>query len=80
MHLTLPCLIFANVVPAFEPHNVKALGPLVTIAFGYHAIGFILGLVIRELCYVPRNFWQGLVVLCTMSNWASLRECYAHHN
>lgn len=76
LHLTLPCLIFANVVPAFEPENVRALGPLVGLAFTYHALGLVMGVVIRELCYVPRNFWQGLVVLCIMSNWASLRKLF----
>jgi hypothetical protein len=42
-------------------------------AYTYQAIGFILGLVLREFIYVPRNFWQGIVIMCGMSNWGNLR-------
>jgi predicted permease len=74
MTLSLPCLIFANVVPAFTPANVSAIGPLLLLAFMYQALGFIFGLAIRELFYVPRNFWQGIVIITGMSNWSNLRE------
>ncbi|RPD67397.1 auxin efflux carrier [Lentinus tigrinus ALCF2SS1-6] len=72
MNVALPALIFANVVPAFTPDNVKALGPLFLTAFTYQAIGFLSGYIIREICYVPRNFWQGIIVLTGMSNWGNL--------
>lgn len=74
MNMALPALLFANVVPAFTPSNISALGPLFLIAFTYQAIGFLSGYIIREICYVPRDFWQGIVVLCGMSNWGNLRE------
>jgi predicted permease len=73
MNLSLPCLIFANVVPAFTPANISSIGPLILVAYFYQAMGFGLGLVIREFMYVPRNFWTGIVVLCGMSNWGNLR-------
>ena len=41
-----------------------------------HLIGLLCGLVIREVCYVPRNFWQGIVVATGLSNWSSLRVCW----
>lgn len=44
------------------------------IAFVYQLIGFFMGMVIREVCYVPRNFWQGIVVMTGMSNWGNLRQ------
>ncbi|CCL99484.1 uncharacterized protein FIBRA_01502 [Fibroporia radiculosa] len=72
MNVALPALIFSNVVPAFTPANVSALGPLFLTAFSYQAMGFTIGLLIREFFYVPRNFWQGIVVLCGMSNWGNL--------
>lgn len=75
MNMALPALIFANVIPAFTPQNVGALGPLFLIAFTYQAIGFFFGLLVRELCYVPRNFWQGIIIMTGMSNWGNLREC-----
>lgn len=74
MNIALPALIFANVIPAFSPSNIAALGPLFVTAFTYQAIGFAFGVIIREICYVPRNFWQGIIVLSGMSNWGNLRE------
>jgi predicted permease len=74
MNLSLPCLIFANVVPAFTPANVSAIGPLLLLAYMYQALGFIFGLAIREFFYVPRNFWQGIIIITGMSNWGNLRE------
>ncbi|KZT02260.1 uncharacterized protein LAESUDRAFT_763017 [Laetiporus sulphureus 93-53] len=71
-NICLPALIFSNVVPAFTSSNISALGPLFSIAFTYVGIGFLFGLLIREFFYVPRNFWQGIVVLCGMSNWGNL--------
>ena len=74
MNISLPALVFANIVPAFTPQNISALGPLFLTAFVYMGIGFGMGVLIREVCYVPRNFWQGIVVLSGMSNWGNLRE------
>ena len=76
MNVSLPPLIFANVVPAFGPSNIAALGPLFLTAFTYQAIGFVFGLIIREICYVPRNFWQGIIVMTGMSNWGNLRASF----
>ncbi|KIJ55345.1 hypothetical protein M422DRAFT_151311 [Sphaerobolus stellatus SS14] len=64
MNVALPALIFSNIVPAFTPGNISAIGPLLLLAFIYQGIGFILGYIMREFCYVPRNFQQGLVVMC----------------
>ncbi|TFK94855.1 auxin efflux carrier [Polyporus arcularius HHB13444] len=72
MNMALPALIFSSVIPAFTPDNIKSLGPLFLVAFTYQAIGFLSGYLIREICYVPRNFWQGVVVLTGMSNWGNL--------
>ncbi|PSR83436.1 hypothetical protein PHLCEN_2v5708 [Hermanssonia centrifuga] len=72
MNISLPALVFANIVPAFTPQNISALGPLFLTAFVYMIIGFLSGVLIREVCYVPRNFWQGIVVVTGMSNWGNL--------
>lgn len=74
MNVALPALIFSSVVPAFTPQNVSAMGPLFLSAFVYQFLGFLFGAIIREVCYVPRNFWQGIVVMSGMNNWANLRE------
>ncbi|KAH8096604.1 auxin efflux carrier [Cristinia sonorae] len=72
MNISLPALMFANIVPAFTPQNISALGPLFLLAFVYQFIGFFFGMLIREICYVPRNFWQGIVIVTGMSNWGNL--------
>lgn len=74
MNISLPLLVFANIVPAFTPQNISALGPLFLTAFVYMGIGFIMGAIIREVCHVPRNFWQGILVVTGMSNWGNLRQ------
>jgi auxin efflux carrier family protein len=74
MNISLPALIFANIVPAFTAQNVSAIGPLILLAVTYIIIGFVFGLLIREVCYVPRNFWQGMIVLCGISGWGNLRK------
>ena len=75
MNLALPALIFSSIVPAFTPANISAIGPLALLAIAYILIGLLCGLAIREVCYVPRNFWQGIVVASGLSNWSSLRVC-----
>ncbi|EIW56528.1 uncharacterized protein TRAVEDRAFT_49354 [Trametes versicolor FP-101664 SS1] len=72
MNIALPALIFANIVPSFTPQNISALGPVILIASIYMLSGFIMGIIIREVCYVPRNFWQGIVIMTGMSNWGNL--------
>lgn len=73
VNLALPPLIFSSVVPAFNKDNVSAIGPTFLIAFIYGILGLLFGLIIREVCYVPRNFWQGIIVACCLGNWGSLR-------
>lgn len=79
MNVALPALIFANIVPSFTSANISAIGPMFLIAGIYQLLGFIMGIIIREVCFVPRNFWQGIVVLTGMSNWGNLRQCKPRH-
>ncbi|KAJ3800764.1 auxin efflux carrier [Lentinula aff. detonsa] len=72
MNVALPCLIFSNIVPAFTPSNISAIGPLMLLAVIYILVGFVSGLIIREICFVPRNFWQGIIICAGMSNWGNL--------
>ncbi|KIY73826.1 auxin efflux carrier [Cylindrobasidium torrendii FP15055 ss-10] len=72
MNIALPALIFSNIVPAFNNDNIPAIGPLFLVAFFYMGLGGIFGIIIREVCYVPRNFWQGIVIATALSNWGNL--------
>ena len=73
VNLALPLLIFSSIVPAFTKDNVSAIGSTFLIAFIYATLGLLFGFIIREVCYVPRNFWQGIIVACCLGNWGSLR-------
>ncbi|KAF9648875.1 hypothetical protein BDM02DRAFT_3186745 [Thelephora ganbajun] len=72
INLAFPPLIFSSIVPAFTKENVSAIGPTFLIALIYGILGLLFGLVIREVCYVPRNFWQGIIVACCLGNWGNL--------
>ncbi|KAK0442797.1 auxin efflux carrier [Desarmillaria tabescens] len=72
MNVALPGLLFSNIVPAFNKQNVSAMGPLFLVAFVYMALGLLFGALIREFCYVPRNFWAGILMATAMSNWGNL--------
>jgi predicted permease len=75
INLALPALIFSSIVPALTTKNISEIGPLVLLAIVYILTGLLCGVVIREVCYVPRNFWQGIVVASGLSNWSTLRMC-----
>ena len=73
MNIAFPPLIFSSIVPAFTKDNITAIGPTFLIALIYAILGLLFGIVIREVCYVPRNFWQGIIVACCLGNWGALR-------
>ncbi|CED85262.1 Auxin efflux carrier [Phaffia rhodozyma] len=72
LNISLPCLIFASIVPSFSADNVSALGPLIMSAVLYELIGLVFSLIIREIFWVPRNFQWGILMAGTLSNWGNL--------
>ncbi|KAF9267668.1 hypothetical protein L218DRAFT_1073777 [Marasmius fiardii PR-910] len=62
LNITLPCLMFSKMVPAFTPDNIGALGPLVLIASIYSIIGIVIAWVIKQLFWVPHRFRYGILV------------------
>ncbi|KAF8899898.1 membrane transport protein-domain-containing protein [Gymnopilus junonius] len=62
LNITLPCLMFSKIVPAFTSQNVNALGPLILLAFLYEAIGMALAYLIKQLFWVPHRFRYGILV------------------
>ena len=73
INLALPALLFSSIVPTFTATNISVIGSLALLAIVYILTGLLFGLIIREVCYVPRNFWQGIVVASGLSNWSSMR-------
>ncbi|KAL0578844.1 hypothetical protein V5O48_003168 [Marasmius crinis-equi] len=72
VNVASPCLIFSSMVLAFDNENIADIGPLSLVACIYMLAGFLGGVLIREWFYVPRNFWYGIIVLTTISNWGNL--------
>ncbi|KAK0502056.1 hypothetical protein EDD18DRAFT_1139119 [Armillaria luteobubalina] len=72
MNVALPGFLFSNIVPTFNKQNVSAMGPLFLVAFVYMGLGLLFGALIREFCYVLRNFWAGILMATAMSNWGNL--------
>ena len=70
----MPSITPSSGCSTFTPQNATAIGPLLVLAFTYQILGLIFGMVVREIFWVPRNFWQGIVVMCGMNNWSNLRK------
>ncbi|WWD21690.1 hypothetical protein CI109_106176 [Kwoniella shandongensis] len=68
----LPALVFASMISAFTPENIKAFGPLVLVGCVYTVAGWIFAYIIRDLFYVPPDFQYGIFVMGACSNWGNL--------
>ncbi|KAH9481484.1 Protein ECM3 [Psilocybe cubensis] len=62
LNITLPCLMFSKIVPAFTSQNVNALGPLILVALLYEIIGAIFAWIIKQFFWVPHRFRYGFIV------------------
>ncbi|KAL7412069.1 membrane transport protein-domain-containing protein [Mrakia frigida] len=72
MNLTLPCLIFASIVPSFNSENIASIGPLAMTACFYEVTGLVMALIVREFFWVPKEFQWGILIMGAFSNWANL--------
>lgn len=62
LNITLPCLLFSKIVPAFTSDNVRTLGPLVLVAVLYEILGVIIAWVVKQFFWVPYRFRHGILV------------------
>ncbi|KAF4613989.1 hypothetical protein D9613_007634 [Agrocybe pediades] len=62
LNITLPCLMFSKIVPAFTADNVGALGPLIFVALLYEGIGMLLAFIVKQFFWVPHRFRYGILV------------------
>ncbi|KAL7411983.1 auxin efflux carrier [Mrakia frigida] len=72
MNLALPCLIFSSIVPSFNSSNIANIGPLLLTAFFYQITGLLMGLIVREIFWVPKEFHWGILIMSSLSNWGNL--------
>ncbi|KAF9231740.1 auxin efflux carrier [Melanogaster broomeanus] len=62
LNITLPNLMFSKIVPAFDPSNIGALGPLIFVGLLYEAIGITISWIIKQVFWVPHRFRYGIMV------------------
>lgn len=60
---SLQCQMLSRQVAAFTPQNIAAFGPLVTIAVIYQLLGAAGAWAIREVFFVPKDFYYGIIVV-----------------
>ncbi|KAI5114965.1 hypothetical protein M0805_006953, partial [Coniferiporia weirii] len=72
LNITLPCLMFSKIVPAFTPQNINNLGVLVAVAFIYEAIGLFFAWSVKQFFWVPHRFRYGILCAGTISNYSDI--------
>ncbi|TRM61358.1 auxin efflux carrier [Schizophyllum amplum] len=72
LNVTLPCLMFSKIVPAFTPQNIHALGPLVFVAIVYEAMGMAIAAIVGIFFWVPHRFRYGLLVAGGWGNYGDI--------
>lgn len=72
LNITMPCLLFSKIVPAFTSQNIGALGPLITIGCIYQGLGLFMALIIREFFWVPHRFRNGLLAAGIWANYGDV--------
>ncbi|EPQ61346.1 hypothetical protein GLOTRDRAFT_69722 [Gloeophyllum trabeum ATCC 11539] len=72
LNITLPCLMFSKILPAFNSDNISALGPLVLVAFLYEVIGVVIAWVTKQFFWVPHRFRYGIIVAGGWGNYGDI--------
>ncbi|KZP31912.1 hypothetical protein FIBSPDRAFT_916594 [Athelia psychrophila] len=72
LNITLPCLMFSKIVPAFDASNIKALGPLVLVAILYEIIGVVIAWTVKQFFWVPHRFRFGILVAGGWGNYGDI--------
>ncbi|KAK7051075.1 Protein M3 [Paramarasmius palmivorus] len=72
LNITMPCLMFSKMVPAFTPDNVGAIGPITLVAFLYGAIGIGSAWITKRFFWVPHRFRYGILVAGGWGNWGDI--------
>lgn len=73
-NITLPCLMFSKIVPAFTPQNISVLGPLVTVALIYESLGLLTAWLVKRFCWVPHRFRYGIICAGAFGNYSDVRK------
>ncbi|KAK0494549.1 auxin efflux carrier [Armillaria luteobubalina] len=72
LNITMPCLMFSKMVPAFSSSNISVLGPLFTIGAIYQFMGIGLAWIIKQFFWVPHRFRYGMLAAGGWGNYGDI--------
>ncbi|KAK0490025.1 auxin efflux carrier [Armillaria luteobubalina] len=72
LNITIPCLMFSKMVPAFTSDNIGALGPLLLICVIYQALSVGIAWLTKQLFWVPHRFRYGILVAGGWANYGDI--------
>ncbi|KAG7441091.1 auxin efflux carrier [Guyanagaster necrorhizus] len=72
LNITMPCLMFSKMVPAFSSSNISVLGPLFAIGAIYQFMGIGLSWLIKQFFWVPHRFRYGMLAAGGWGNYGDI--------
>jgi len=69
---SLPCLMFANIVPSINAQNLHRILVCVGFALFYMLMSYLLSKALLMVAPVPSNFRNGFIVAAVWSNWGNI--------
>ncbi|KAG7441381.1 auxin efflux carrier [Guyanagaster necrorhizus] len=72
LNITIPCLMFSKMVPAFTSDNIGALGPLLLICVIYQALSVGIAWLTKQFFWVPHRFRYGILVAGGWANYGDI--------
>ncbi|KAI0292222.1 auxin efflux carrier [Multifurca ochricompacta] len=77
LNISMPCLLFSRIVPAFNSQNIGSLGPLTVIGLLYGVVGAAMAWIIKRLFWVPHRFRYGILVAGGWGNYGDIPTAIA---
>ncbi|KAK0474151.1 auxin efflux carrier [Armillaria novae-zelandiae] len=72
LNITMPCLMFSKLVPAFSSSNISVLGPLFAIGAIYQFMGVGLAWLVKQFFWVPHRFRYGMLAAGGWGNYGDI--------
>ncbi|KAK0203453.1 auxin efflux carrier [Desarmillaria ectypa] len=72
LNITMPCLMFSKMVPAFSSSNINVLGPLFAIGAIYQFMGIGLAWLIKQFFWVPHRFRYSMLAAGGWGNYGDI--------
>lgn len=72
-NITMPCLLFSRIVPAFDPQNIGSIAPLTVVGLLYGIVGAAMAWIIKQFFWVPHRFRYGILAAGCWGNFGDIR-------